>query len=70
MSGIEIDAVREAEIQSCFDNETEVHIVTEKDKLDSLIDTFKLSAQENTTNNNVNLGNSFGEIKKWIVLLF
>ena len=64
ISGIEIDASREAEIQSCFSNETEVHIATEKDKLDELIDNFKLKAQENKEIDNVNLSNSFGEIKK------
>ena len=64
VSGIEIDAAGEAEIQSCFDNKTVVHVATEKHELDSLIDNFKLKAQENNTNNSVNLGNSFGEIKK------
>ena len=63
MSGIEIDAAREAEIQSCFNNETEVHLATEKDELDLLIETFKLRAQENSSDN-VNLSNSYGEIKK------
>ena len=65
ISGIEIDSVREAEIQSCFDNETDVHVVTEVDELDSLIDTFKLRAQNDKANNIVvNSGNSFGENKK------
>ena len=64
VSGIEIDASQEAEIQSCFDNETEVHIATEKYELDELIDNFKLKAQENNEKDNVNLSNSFGEIKK------
>ena len=63
ISGIEIDKVREAEIQSRFDNETEVHIATETDKLDSLIDTFKLRAQEENKTDNVIVGNSFGKKK-------
>ena len=63
VSGIETDASREAEIQSCFNNETEVHIATEKDELDALIDNFKLKAQENDDKDSVNLRNSFGEIK-------
>ena len=64
VSGIETDASREVEIQSCFNNETEVHIATEKDELDALIDNFKLKAQENDDKDSVNLSNSFGEIKK------
>ena len=68
--GIEIDTSCEAEIQSYFNNETEVHVATDKDELDALIDNFKLKAQENNDKDNVNLSNSFGEIKKWIVLLF
>ena len=65
INGIEIDNVREAEIQSCFDNETDVHVATEVDELDSLIDKFKLRAQNDKANNIVvNSGNSFGENKK------
>ena len=64
VSGIEIDTSREAEIQSCFNKETEVHVATEKDELDALIDNLKLKAQENNDKDNVNLSNSFGEIKK------
>ena len=67
VSGIEIDTIdtsREAEIQSRFNNETEVHVATEKDELDALIDNFKLKAQEYNDKDNVNLSNSFGEIKK------
>ena len=33
VSGIAIDKKREAEIQSCFKNETEVHITQDQDKL-------------------------------------
>ena len=61
ISGIEIDESREAEIQSCFSNETEVYVATEKDDLDNLIEKFKLVKQDN---NNVNISNSFGELKK------
>ena len=37
ISGIDIDKQREAEIQSYFNNETEVHIAKEQDELDSLM---------------------------------
>ena len=62
ISGIDIDKKREAEIQSYFSNETEVHVAKEQDELDSLIETFKLRSREETIDNNVN--NSFGENKK------
>ena len=62
ISGIDIDKKREAEIQSYFSNETEVHVAKERDELDSLIEIFKLRSREDTTDNNVN--NSFGENKK------
>ena len=61
VSGIEIDESREAEIQSCFSNETEVYVATEKDDLDNLIEKFK---QVKQYNDNVNISNSFGELKK------
>ena len=63
VSGIEIDTSREAEIQSCFSNETKVHVATEKDELDALIENFKSKALE-TEGDNVNLSNYFGEIRK------
>ena len=49
ISGIDINKKREAEIQSSFSDETEVHIVKEPEELDSLIETFKLrsEAQDN-----------------------
>ena len=62
ISGIDIDKQREAEIQSYFSNETEVHVAKEQDELDSLIETFKLRSREETIDNNVN--NSFGKNKK------
>ena len=62
ISGIEIDKQREAEMQSYFSNETEVHVAKEQDELDSLIETFKLRSREETIDSNVN--NSFGENKK------
>ena len=62
VSGIAIDKKREAEIQSYFKNETEVHIAQDQDKLDSLIDTFKQRSHENDNSNNVN--SSFGENRK------
>ena len=61
ISGIDIDKQREAEIQSYFKNETEVHIAQEQDKLDSLIETFKQRSHENSSNN---VNNSFRENKK------
>ena len=62
VSGIVIDKKREAEIQSYFKNETEVHIAQDQDKPDSLIDTFKQRSHENYDNSNVN--SSFGEKRK------
>ena len=63
ISGIDIDKKREAEIQSYFRNETEVHVAKEQDELDSLIETFKLRSQDDITDTNSNV-NSFGENKK------
>ena len=63
ISGIDIDKKREAEIQSYFSNETEVHVAKEQDELDSLIETFKLRSREETTENS-NVNNSFGKNKK------
>ena len=63
VSGIEIDTSREGEIQSCFSNPTQVHIATEKDDLDALLELFKSNVLE-TEGDNVNLSNSFGEIRK------
>ena len=62
ISGIDIDKKREAEIQSYFSNETEVHLAKEQDELDSLTETFKLRSREETLDNNVN--NSFVKNKK------
>ena len=66
VSGIAINKKRVAEIQSCFKNETEVHIAQDQDKLDSLIDTFKQRSHENygDYSNNNNLNSSFGENRK------
>ena len=63
ISGIDIDKKREAEIQSYFSNETEIHVAKEQDELDSLIETFKLRSQDDITDTNNNV-NSFGENKK------
>ena len=63
VSGIEIDTSQEAEIQFCFSNPTQVHTATEKDDLDALLELFKSNALE-TEGDNVNLSNSFGEIRK------
>ena len=68
ISGIDIDKKREAEIQSYFSNETEVHVAKEQDELDSLIETFKLRyVKKQIDENNVN--NSFGKSKNWIDFL-
>ena len=63
ISGIDIDKKREAEIQSYFSNETEIHIAKEPDELDSLIETFKLRSHEEIIDKNT-VNNSFGENKK------
>ena len=47
ISGIDMDKKREAKIQSCFSNETEIHIAKEPDELNSLIETFKLRPHHN-----------------------
>ena len=62
ISGVDIDKKSEAEIQSYFSNETEVHMAKERDELDSLIETFKPRSRKDTTDNNAN--HSFGENKK------
>ena len=53
---------REAKIQSCFSNETEVHVAKEPDELDSLIETFKLRTHDMIDENVVN--SLFGKNKK------
>ena len=63
ISSFEIDKQREAEIQSYFSNETEVHAAKEQDELDFLIETFKLRSLEESGDNNI-VNNSFGENKK------
>ena len=70
VSRIEIDEKCKAEIQSCFDNEVEIHIAKELVILASLRETFKLRIRD-LIDDDVNLNNSvFGKKKKkWIVLL-
>ena len=63
ISGIDIDKQREAEIESCFSNEIEVHVAKERDELDSLIETFKLRSREESDNSNM-INNSFGKNRK------
>ena len=63
ISGIDIDKKRVAEIQSYFNNETEVHVAKEPDKLDSLIETLKIRSHEEIIDKNT-VNNSFGENKK------
>ena len=63
ISGIDINKQREAEIQSYFSNETEVHVAKEQDEFDSLIETFKLRSREESDDSNT-LNNSFGKTRK------
>ena len=63
ISGIDIDKQREADIQSYFSNEIEVHIAKEQDELDSLIEIFKLRSREESDDSQ-NVNNSFGENRK------
>ena len=62
ISGIDIDKKREAKIQSCFSNETEVHILKEPEELDSSIEIFQLRTHDIPDENDVN--SLFGENKK------
>ena len=64
VSGIVIDKKREAEIQSYFRNETEVHIAQDQDQLDSLNDTFKQRSHEKYDDNSNNVNSSSGENRK------
>ena len=70
ISGIDIDKQREAEIESCFSNEIEVHVAKEQDELDSLIETFKLRSLEESDNSNI-INNSLGENRKldWLIIM-
>ena len=65
ISRIAIDKKREAKIQSCFSNETEVHIAKEPDELDLLTETFKLRSSDDE--NDVN--SLFGKSKKMDCLI-
>ena len=65
ISRIDIDKKREAKIQSCFSNETEVHIAKEPDELDLLTETFKLRSSDDE--NDVN--SLFGKNKKMNCLI-
>ena len=62
ISGIDIYKKREAKIQSCFSNETEVHVAKEPDELELLVETFKLRTHDIPDENDVN--SLFGENKK------
>ena len=66
VSGIAIDKKKEAEIQSYFKNETEVHVAQDQEKLDYLIDTFKQRSHENYGNNSNNntVNSCFGVNRK------
>ena len=67
---MDIDEKREAEIQSSFSNETEVHIAKKTEELDSLIETFKLRSEaEDNEKDTKNVKNLFGENKKMDCLI-
>ena len=57
ISGIDINEKREAEIQSCFENEVEIHIAKEPGELDSLLETFKLRTRD-LADDDVDINNS------------
>ena len=68
VSGIELDAVRKAEIQSCFSCHIDVHYPKDKHNFEELLEQFKSrsnTAKLNETNSTeLNLyRNSFGEKK-------
>ena len=61
----DVDEKREAEIQSAFSNDTEVHIAKEPEELDSLIETFKLKSESDDNGKDTkNVKTLFGENKK------
>ena len=62
ISGIDIDQKRKAKIQSCFSNETKVHVAKEPDELDLLIETFRLRMHDVPDKNGMN--SLFGKNKK------
>ena len=67
ISGIDINKKREAKIQSCFSNETKVHIAKKPNELDSLIERFKLRTHDIPDENDVN--SLFGKTKKMDLLI-
>ena len=65
ISGIDVNKKREAEIESSFSNEAEVHIAKEPEELDSLTETFKLRSEAEDNKKYIkNVKNLFGENKK------
>ena len=69
VSGIEIDEKIKAKIQSCLDNEVEINISKKPDKLDLLLENFKLRTRD-LIDDDVNLNNSvFGENKKNLIVM-
>ena len=61
ISGIDTDEKREAKIQSCFSNETEIHIAKEPHELDLLLEIFKVRTHDIPDDNENSL---FGKNKK------
>ena len=62
-SGIDIDEKREAKIQPCFSNETEIQNSKERDELDSLIETLKVRNRD-IVDYNDDVNSLFGKNKK------
>ena len=62
-SGIDIDEKREAKIQPCFSNETEIQNSKERDELDSLIETLKVRNRD-IVDDNDDVNSLFGKNKK------
>ena len=58
VTGIEIDEQREAEIQSCFNDQVKFNLAAEHDELTPLIENFKLRKRDIINNQNNSL---FGE---------
>ena len=54
---------KEAKIQSCFSNKTEIHIAKEPDELDSLIETLKLRTRD-IVDDNDDVNSLFDKNKK------
>ena len=62
VSYIPLDKTREAEIQSCFSCDIEFHYPRDKDRLDNLLEEFKLRSKNSSSNIDTSfLNSSYGE---------